>query len=96
MGINEFIGYLHAANSGQLINTEAPKLIFTVDYDAHYCSFFKNHSSTWILELSDWVKEELGETPLVNVDGKPVPFSKTSFNISIPKVTSPCIYSKQV
>jgi len=85
MGINEFIGYLHAANSGQLINTETPKLIFTVDYDAHYCSFFKNYPSTWILELSDWVKEELGETPLVKVDGKPVPFSKTSFNIPIPE-----------
>ena len=85
MGINEFIGYLHAANSGQLINAETPKLIFTVDYDAHYCSFFKNNSSTWILELSDWVKEEFGETPLVKVDGKPVPFSKTSLSIPIPE-----------
>ena len=41
-------------------------------------------SAEWILELSDWVKDELGETPQVKVDGNAISLSKTSYKIPIP------------
>ena len=83
-GINEFIGYLHASNSGQLITGKKPQLTLTVDYDPHYCLYFAEQPSSWILELSDWVTDEFGETPLVEVDGEAISLSKTSFRIPIP------------
>lgn len=86
MGINEFIGYLHAYNSGSWIKEET-KLTLTVDYDPHYCLHFNNHPSFWILELSDWLEKEMGEISLLKVDGKAVPFSPSPFNVPIPSGT---------
>lgn len=83
-GINEYVGYMHASNSGQLITDEKPQLNLVVDYDPHYCWHFAEQPSSWILELSDWVIDEIGETPLVKVDGKALSLSKATFNIPIP------------
>ncbi len=84
IGINEYIGYMHASNSGQLVTGKKPQLTFTVDYDPHYCLHFAEQASAWILELSDWVTNELGETPIIKVDGKAISFSKASYMIPIP------------
>jgi hypothetical protein len=69
ISINEFIGYLHARNSGKWVK-ENNSLSVTVDYDAHYCKYFKTHDSYWNLEFSDWMKKKSGKSPEISVDGK--------------------------
>lgn len=71
IGMNEFIGYLHAHNSGNW-NIKEKKLIINLDYDPHYCMDFSNHSTVWNLELSDWLLKEMGEVSLIFVDGNRV------------------------
>lgn len=87
IGINEFIGYLHANNSGELTKGEKLELRLTVKYDDHYCQHFKDHSSKWTFELSDWLAKSMGKELKVKVDGKELPgkeIPKEPFDISIP------------
>jgi PKD repeat protein len=45
---DEFAGYLHAST-----NALQSALGFSFGYDAHYCKYFGNNTSTWTLHLSD-------------------------------------------
>lgn len=85
--VNEFIGYLHAANKGLLSSGDGKLLHMTAVYDPHYCSFFDKNTSYWILELSDWVEEFMGEDILLNIDGKSVHWEGTPAEIAIPPGT---------
>jgi hypothetical protein len=55
MTANEYCGYLHARaqrdgeSSGALV----------LHYDEHYCRYFADHPSTWVLHLSDDTRREL-------------------------------------
>jgi hypothetical protein len=69
ISINEFIGYLHARNSGKWVK-ENNSLSVTVDYDAHYCKYFETRESYWNIEFSDWMKKKAGKSPEISVDGK--------------------------
>ena len=69
ISINEYIGYLHAKNSGKW-NSDMENLSITVDYDPQYCQHFKKHDSNWNLEFSDWLEKDLGKLPSVTVDNK--------------------------
>lgn len=69
ISINEFIGYLHSSNSGVYLKEDA-SLSLSVDYDPHYCRHFEKSSSSWKLELADWLVEEEGEIKVIKVDGK--------------------------
>ncbi len=87
IGINEFIGYLHSNNSGRLTKEGNLKLELTVQYDDHYCWHFKDHSSEWTFEISDWMAKEIGEELIVTVNGIKLPELKSSiepFDIPIP------------
>jgi hypothetical protein len=84
ININEYIAYLHAKNSGSLLTGRDPLLDLTVDYDAHYCSFFDTNPSRWILEISDWAREKMGKDLSVTVDGKTVPLTRTPHEITVP------------
>ena len=86
MGINEFIGYLHANNSGYW-SKEETKLTITVDYDPHYCLHFNNHPSSWTLELSDWLEKKTGKISLIKIDGEDVQSSLSPSEIQIPSGT---------
>ncbi|MCK4345126.1 MAG: hypothetical protein KAX05_07545 [Bacteroidales bacterium] len=86
MGINEFIGYLHANNSGYWGNKET-QLTFILDYDPHYCLHFNNHQSSWTFELSDWLEKKMGAISIIKVDGKAVPSSPFPFKIPVPTGT---------
>ena len=87
IGINEFIGYLHAKNSGELTKVKELNIDLNVYYDEHYCQHFENHGSTWILEISDWMASEIGEDIIIKVDGEElqeIESYKKPFNIIIP------------
>ncbi|MBA7634645.1 hypothetical protein ES703_42235 [subsurface metagenome] len=87
IGINEFIGYLHANNSGRLTKEDNLKLELTIQYDDHYCWHFKDHSSKWTFEISDWMEKNIGEELIVTVDGIKLPELESSiepFDIPIP------------
>jgi len=65
MGLNEYIGYLHAGMQSR--GGSVPGV--TIAYDPHYCRFFAERKSTWKLDLADRARESLaGRTILV--DGK--------------------------
>ncbi len=54
LSANEYAGYLHARAGS------APQPgVLTLDYDEHYCRYFANHTSTWVLHLSDETRREL-------------------------------------
>ncbi|OFX36627.1 MAG: hypothetical protein A2X03_06615 [Bacteroidetes bacterium GWA2_40_15] len=80
MSMNEFIGYLHAGNSGNW-NTDMNKLTITLDYDPHYCQYFETHASNWNLELSDWLEKDMGKLSSVIVDGNNVKISTGKIEI---------------
>lgn len=84
MSINEFIGYLHACNSGSL-NKEQNKLTISIDYDPHYCRYFETHDSNWNLEISDWLEKDMGKLTSVTIDGKPI--KSSAGKLKIPKGT---------
>jgi len=67
MSMNEFIGYLHARNSGYW-SSGHDKLTITIGYDTHYCQYFETHSSNWNLEFSDWLLKDMGK-PSLSIDG---------------------------
>jgi hypothetical protein len=69
ISINEFIGYLHADNSG-FFDPDGKTLSIGVRYDSLYCCYFQNHGSIWHLELSDWLLNEAGKISSVTTDGK--------------------------
>jgi hypothetical protein len=69
ISINEFIGYLHANNSGEWNKTKN-KLSITLSYDPQYCQYFNKHISNWNLEFADWMEIDLEEHPSVNIDGR--------------------------
>jgi hypothetical protein len=84
MNINEFIGYLHSANSGTF-NSNLHKLNLLIDYDKAYCQYFETHTSTWGLEFADWMENEAGKASSVLIDGKS--FKLTTDKIEIPSGT---------
>ncbi|HUU28277.1 MAG TPA: hypothetical protein VM123_10730 [archaeon] len=63
IGLNEYIGYLHAGRQ-----CESPRgLEVDYNYDPHYCQFFRTSQSAWQLDLADWAREKLaGKTILVD------------------------------
>ncbi len=83
IGINEFIGYLHAATTGSWDNPRT-SLLLTIDYDPHYCLHFRDHPSSWNLELADWLIKEKGKAVSVKVDGKELPVKQQGHTITIP------------
>ena len=82
ISINEYIGYMHACNSGNL-DRGKKRLDITLDYDPHYCQFFEKHNSVWNLEFSDWLLEESGTVSSVTVDGKKA--GKFTGKVEIPR-----------
>ncbi len=83
MSINEFIGYLHASNSGEWVKEDG-KLTISLGYDPHYCQYFNKQTSSWNLELADWLEEASGKISTIKVDGKKIPLSTTSLKIPVP------------
>jgi hypothetical protein len=69
ISINEFIGYLHAGNSGNW-DSKSKKLSFTIGYDQHYCKYFETHDSNWNLEFADWLEKDSGKIRSVTIDKK--------------------------
>ena len=69
LGTNQYIAIVHTeihSSSGGA----GLQLIFT--QDSHYCAYFSNHPSSWLLRLSDPLREQLKASQLkVLVDGKP-------------------------
>jgi hypothetical protein len=84
IGINEFIGYLHAGKSGKWTD-DGKKLIIDLDYDPHYCMDFGKRSTVWKLEFSDWLLKESGYVISVKVDGKTSALRENE--VTIPKGT---------
>ncbi len=86
IGINEFIGYIHAATAGQW---DAPKksLLLSIDYDPHYCHYFSDHPSRWTFEMADWLMKEKGNISSIEVDGEKTPLKQMVSAIVIPAGT---------
>lgn len=55
MTANEYCGYLHARVQRDGRSAGA----LALNYDEHYCRYFADHSSTWVLHLSDDIRREL-------------------------------------
>jgi len=72
ISINEFIGHLHASNSGSFTSEKTAGLELNIYYDHHYCRHFEVHPSVWTLELSDWLASRIGDGYKVKVDGRQV------------------------
>ena len=67
MGLNEYIGYIHAK-----ISTVTEKaLTLQLTYDPHYCMYFNDHPSQWNLLLSDWLTKKISPAT-ISVDGKTI------------------------
>jgi hypothetical protein len=58
MTANEYCGYLHARAER---DAQDPGAI-VLHYDEHYCRYFADHPSTWVLHLSDDTRRDL-KTP---------------------------------
>lgn len=82
MSMNEFIGYLHAENSGKWDSSKG-KLSISIDYDPHYCQYFETNTSSWNLEFADWLEKDPGKPSSFSVDDKVVTVSDGK--IEIPK-----------
>ncbi|NMC38765.1 MAG: hypothetical protein GYA41_10625 [Bacteroidales bacterium] len=68
IGINEFIGYLHAENSAKW-EADGKRLTIMTEYDPHYCMDFAGNPTHWNLEISDWLLAEKGGKYSVKADG---------------------------
>ncbi len=55
MTANEYSGYLHARVES---DTGTPGVL-ALHYDDHYCRYFADHASTWVLHLSDETRQAL-------------------------------------
>lgn len=86
MSINEYIGYIHTRNSGVWIK-EQSKLNLMVQYDPHYCQYFSNKTTSWNLEVSDWLEKETGGVSAIKVDGKLVKKASSGLQIEVPSGT---------
>jgi len=71
IGINEFIGYLHASNTAGW-NVKENKLVIDLNYDSHYCMDFGKRPTVWKLEFADWLLKEKGAVSSLKVDGTAV------------------------
>ncbi len=65
IGLNEWVGYLHAGWESEAASLPAATLV----YDDHYCRHFRDRQSSWKLELADWAKDKLAGKSIM-VDGK--------------------------
>jgi len=52
---NEYSGYLHARVESDARTPDA----LALHYDDHYCRYFADHASTWVLHLSDEMRQAL-------------------------------------
>jgi hypothetical protein len=79
MGFNETCAYLHA-------NIASPgKNGIELFYDDDYCRYFEKKPSIWTLELSDRIREELGRSATLSIDGKIIiPLRGLRQNLEIP------------
>jgi hypothetical protein len=78
LGINQYIGIIHTE-----INSSAGgdgwQLSFT--QDSHYCAYFASHPSSWLLWLSDPLREQLAASHSeVSIDGKTTNISAENFD----------------
>jgi hypothetical protein len=55
MTANEYCGYLHARVES---DAQTPGAL-VLSYDEHYCRYFADHASTWVLHLSDEMRRDL-------------------------------------
>ena len=58
MTANEYAGYLHAR-----AERDAGSDAIALEYDEHYCRYFADHASQWVLHLSDETRGALRNTP---------------------------------
>jgi hypothetical protein len=68
LGMNQYIGIFHTE-----INSSAESDGWQVSFaqDSHYCAYFANHPSSWLLWLSDPLREQLAASRLeFSIDGK--------------------------
>ena len=66
MGFNETCAYLHS-----VISDAAPgNLDINITYDGHYCKYFESKPSLWTIEFSDGLRKSLGNSAIIEVDGK--------------------------
>lgn len=72
IGFNEMCAFLHS----EVTSEKSEWLTIRFGYDAHYCRFFKDHSSSWTLELSDRLSRKLGDELVLVVDGQAIPTPK--------------------
>lgn len=79
ISINEFIGYLHAHNSGRW--DKNGNLFIKIDYETHYCRYFEKHTSSWNIEFADWLLDSKGN-PEILVDGDPIDSDSTVIKLS--------------
>ena len=80
IGFNEYIGYLHASNSG-FLDKKFKKIELRLAYDPHYCSDFRDKESSWKLQFADWLLKEMGDNIIVHVDTKKVSFAGDKLSI---------------
>jgi hypothetical protein len=64
MGLNEYVGYMHAGRQME----SAPGGKVTFNYDPHYCQHFKSNESTWQMDVADWARKEIEGKSIV-IDG---------------------------
>ena len=87
LGTNQYIGIVHT-QIDFLSDGSGMQLAFA--QDSHYCAYFSNHPSSWLLWLSDPLREYLGASHLeASIDGKPTnlkpqDFAKETLEIDLP------------
>lgn len=77
LATNQYVGLLHT-QIDSVAEDKGWQLKFTLD--SHYCAYFRNHSSSWQLWLSNPLREELAAAGYVRVatDGQtPIPAPET-------------------
>ena len=86
LGMNEYIAYLHAHVSRR----EGEGLTLVLEYDDHYCAYFRDHASQWRLEIPG-----VNTALEVDVDGKisEVAFRDGIGSVSVPKGTGEHVIS---
>jgi len=62
-----------------------PQITINVEYDEHYCQYFKKNKTDYKLELADWLMDEFGKQPTSEIDGIKMDQSKTVNEIVIPE-----------
>ena len=77
MGLNEYVGYMHAAVSAK----GRKALVISLDYDARYCHKFEARGSEWLIEIPG-----LARSAEVKIDGtlQSLPFKDGVESVSVP------------